>query len=124
MDRPGRADVAGRKGREHVTAPAARAMDLAAELAAAASSLVASVEDVAAAADEVACLEGLYLAAVAQAGAHDTRPSVRAWAAELVTGRLSSLCPHLAFVSGASADRAALELEDWRPCAELIKAAE
>ena len=117
-------DVAGRKGRGHVTAPAARAMDLAGELAAAASALVVSAEDVAAAADEVARLEGLYLAAVAQAGAHDLRPSVREHAATLLHGRVQSLHPHVPFTTSAAADRAARALEDWRPCAELARAAE
>jgi hypothetical protein len=107
-----------------VTAPAARALALAGELAAAASSLVARAEDVAAAADEVARLEGLYLAAVAQAGLHDARPSVREHAATLIHGRAHGLRPFVPFTTNASADRAARALENWRPPAELVRAAE
>jgi hypothetical protein len=104
--------------------PAARALDCAAEVAAAAAALVLATDTVATAAVALAAAEGPYLAACAQVDAHDARQSVRAWAAELITGRLSSLCPHMAFVSGDSADRAALELEEWSPASELLEAAQ
>ncbi|HEY5387698.1 MAG TPA: hypothetical protein VIL79_07325 [Thermoleophilia bacterium] len=107
-----------------MSGPAARAMGIAGELAAAASSLVSSAEDVAAAAEDVARLESLYLAAVAQAGCHDVRPSIREHAATLLHGRAHGLRPHVPFTTSAAADRAAVALESWAPPAELVRAAE
>jgi hypothetical protein len=105
-----------------VSAPAVRAVDLAAALAAAAQAFVAATDDVAAAAAEVARLDALYRTAAAQAGCHDARPTLREIAADLLHGRVQALHPHVPFTTSAAADRAAAALEAWSPQAELVTA--
>jgi hypothetical protein len=102
----------------------ARALDCAAAVAAAAAALVLATDTVATAAAALAKAEGPYLAACAQVGAHDARPSVREHAAELLHGRLQALAPHIPFVTSGAADRAADALESWAPPAELVRAAQ
>jgi len=93
------------------TAHTDRVDQLRQELRAAAEKFVARIREVEPAADALADLEGQLRAAENLVGLHEYRPSARELAAEVVTGYLRSLGPHLRpMTTRESAERAAEEL--------------
>lgn len=110
------------KGTLVTTPPAERALDRAAELAAACQAFAAAVDELAPIAAELAHAESRYRAALSQAGVTDVRPGPRQNAAAMLHGRLADLRPSVPYVSEVATTRSADALVDFTPPPALLLA--